>query len=109
MKRGAAVLLAEEDEHGGCPMELVEAQAEAGVGYGAAPGLADEGSAEDTYRLGRRAVGGGESLRRARLGGPAAMLPWLSLGLAAWAVGEEQLEIGGGFSPLLFEQVFFFF
>lgn len=35
----------EEAEHGGFPMELVEAAAEAVVGDGAAPGLADDGGA----------------------------------------------------------------
>jgi hypothetical protein len=46
----------DEAEHGGCPMELVEAAAEPGVGDLAAPALADEGGAEEAgWVVGRQA------------------------------------------------------
>jgi hypothetical protein len=41
----------EEAEHGGCAVELVEAAAEAGVGDGAAPGLANDGRAQEAGRV----------------------------------------------------------
>lgn len=37
----------EEAEQQGCPVELVETASEAGVGDGAAPGLADDGGSEE--------------------------------------------------------------
>lgn len=45
------VTAVEEAEHGGCPVELVEAAAESGGGDGATPGLADEGGAEEAGRV----------------------------------------------------------
>jgi hypothetical protein len=53
---GLVAPLVEDTENRGCPMELMEAAAEAGVGDGAAPGLADDGGAEDAgWVVGREA------------------------------------------------------